>query len=77
MNTLVSKDEPLRTSLAHVGYLILKELEAAEGGRISLDALWQKLGTREVREYRPIMFALVFLHAVGAVDFRAPYLYCA
>jgi hypothetical protein len=36
MNTLVSKDEPLKTSMPYVGYLVLKKLEKTEDGRLSL-----------------------------------------
>ncbi|MEZ5325939.1 MAG: hypothetical protein R3F19_12865 [Verrucomicrobiales bacterium] len=73
MNTLVSKDEPLRTSLVHIGYLIIKELEKAQDQRLSLGELSLKLRKKQVVEYRPIMFALLFLHVTDVIDFHAPY----
>jgi len=72
---LVSKDEPLATSMPQLGYLILRELEGAERNRISLTTLMSKLRKRGVTQYRPIMFALMFLYATGAIEFKAPYVY--
>ncbi len=73
--TLVSKDEPLRTSMVYIGYLILKRLEKASEARLSLPELAKHLNAHGVNEYRPIMFGLVFLYSVGAIDFKAPYIY--
>ncbi len=73
--SLVSKDESLTTSMAHVGYLILKEFEKAEENRLSLTAITSRLKQKKITQYRPIMFALIFLHVSGAIDFKAPYIY--
>jgi len=73
--SLVSKDEPLTTSMIHLGYLILKELEATGENRISLTRITSQLKRKKVAQYRPIMFALIFLHSVGAIEFKAPYIY--
>ena len=75
MNTLVSKDESLKTSMPHVGYLVLKKLEKAEGGRISLAEVAQHLGKHGITKSRPMMFGLIFLHLAGLVEFKAPYIY--
>ena len=73
--SLVSKDEPLATSMVHIGYLILKELETTEESRVSLTTITSKLKKKKITQYRPIMFALIFLHTVGAIEFKAPYIY--
>jgi len=73
--SLVSKDESLTTSMAHVGYLILKEFENIGEDRVSLTVITSRLKQKKITQYRPIMFALIFLHVAGAIDFRAPYIY--
>jgi hypothetical protein len=73
--SLVSKDESLTTSMAHIGYLILKEFENAEEDRLSLTAITSGLRQKKIIQYRPIIFALLFLHVAGAIDFKAPYVY--
>lgn len=75
MNTLVSKDEPLKTSMPYVGYLVLKKLEKAKAGRLSLAEISQDMTKQGVTKSRPMMFALIFLHLAGLIDFRAPYIY--
>lgn len=75
MTSLISKDEPLKSSMLHVGYLILKRLDKAQDGRLSLSEIASDLGKRGVNRSRPIMFALIFLHSVGVIDFKAPYIY--
>ncbi len=75
MTSLISKDEPLKSSMVHVGYLILKRLDKAQDGRLSLSEIASHLGKRGVNRSRPIMFALIFLHSVGVIDFKAPYIY--
>lgn len=75
MNTLVSKDEPLKTSMPYVGYLVLKKLEKTEEGRLSLAEISHHLTKQGVTKSRPMMFALIFLHMAGLIDFRAPYIY--
>lgn len=73
--SLVSKDEPLTTSMVHIGYLILKELESTGEARVSLTTITAHLKKKKITQYRPIMFALIFLHSVGAIEFKAPYIY--
>lgn len=75
MNSLVSKDESLETSIVHVGYLVLKKLEKADGGRLSLAEIAAYLAKNHVNKSRPMMFALIFLHMAGIIDFKAPYIY--
>jgi hypothetical protein len=75
MNSLVSKDEPLRDSMVHVGYLILKCLERAKDGRLALTELAAQLRKHKVDKSRPMTFGLVFLHLAGLVEFKAPYVY--
>lgn len=73
--SLVSKDEPLVTSVAHIGYLVLKEFEVVKKDRLSLTSVTARLKKKNIFQYRPIMFALMFLYVAGAIDFKAPYIY--
>jgi len=73
MNTLVSKDEPLKTSLVNVGSLVLKELGKAEKKRLTLPALFKALEKRDVTAYRPVIFGLIFLDSIRAIEFEAPF----
>ena len=75
MTSLVSKDEPLKTSMVNIGYLVLKELAKQEDKRISFLDLAEKLKHKGITEHRPIMYALIFLHTSGSLEFKAPYLY--
>lgn len=75
MISLVSKDEPLKTSMVHVGYLVLKKLESTKEGRLSLTEIAIHLAKHGVTKSRPMTFALIFLHLVGIIDFKAPYVY--
>ena len=73
--TLVSKDESLKNSMPHIGYHILQCLQKAESSRASLVEVMGFLKKHHIDDYRAIQFALIFLHSVGAIDFRAPYLF--
>lgn len=75
MNSIVSKDERLKTSMVHVGYLILKKLERTSDGRLSLSEIAAHLADHGIRRSRPMMFALIFLHSAGIIEFSAPYVY--
>jgi hypothetical protein len=75
MSTLVSKDEPLKASMVHVGYLILHKLDRTKDGRLSLTEISNHLSKHGINKTRPMTFALLFLHLAGAIDFKAPYIY--
>lgn len=75
--TFVSKDEPLSSSMVHVGYLVLRELQSNPQKRTTLTSMMAILRRKRITHYRSIMFGLVFLHSVGAIEFRAPYIYLA
>jgi hypothetical protein len=75
MISLVSKDEPLKSSMVYVGYLILKQLDKAKDQRLSLTEIAAYLTKRNIKKSRPMMFALIFLHTAGVIDFKAPYIY--
>ncbi|CAD75554.1 MAG TPA: hypothetical protein DDX19_23980 [Rhodopirellula baltica] len=73
--SLVSKDELLTTSMPHIGYVILKQFEATGGSQLSLTEITSNLKRKHITGYRPIMFALIFLHLAGIIEFRAPFVY--
>ncbi len=72
--SLISKDEPLATSMVHIGYLILKQLESTDQERLSLASIMFELRKKKITHYRSIMFGLIFLYTSGAIEFRAPYI---
>lgn len=71
---LISKDEPLKTSMVNVGYLIVKQLETKKNGQASLTEVTGALMKQGISRHRPITFALCFLHMAGVIDFTPPYL---
>lgn len=73
--SLVSKDESLIESMPHVGYLILKLLEKENRDRVTIGEIANHLRKHEVTAYRPMMFGLIFLHTIEAIDFKEPYIY--
>ena len=72
---LVSKDEPLQTSMPNVGFLVLRYLEKQPDKRATLGSIAKELRRHEVSHYRPLIFGLVFLHSIDALSFEAPYFY--
>jgi hypothetical protein len=75
METLVSKDENLKTSMVYVGALVLKALEKAPEGRLTLPAIAKALKPHGINKSRPLTFSLMFLHLADLIDFQAPYIY--
>jgi hypothetical protein len=75
MESLISKDEQIKTSVVYVGYLILKELRKNKDEKVSIFDLTEVLKKRNITHYRQIIFALMFLHSCGIIDFREPYIY--
>jgi hypothetical protein len=75
MESLISKDEQIKTSVVYVGYLILKELRKHKDNKVSIFDLTDMLKKRNIVHYRQIIFALMFLHSCGIIDFREPYIY--
>ncbi len=75
MESLISKDEQIKTSVVYVGYLILKDLKKHNDNKVSIFDLTEMLKKRNVVHYRQIIFALMFLHSCGLIDFREPYIY--
>ena len=72
---LVSKDEPLQTSMPNVGFLVLRYLEKQPDKRATLGSIAKELRRNEVFNYRPLIFGLIFLHSIEALSFEAPYFY--
>lgn len=75
MESLISKDELIKTSVVYVGYLILKDLKKHNDNKVSIFDLTEMLKKRNIVHYRQIIFALMFLHSCGVIDFREPYIY--
>ncbi len=69
---IVSKDEILKDSMPYVASIILRILNKQNDLEISFLKLIAELHKQGVSRYRPILFALSFLHSLGAIDFTAP-----
>lgn len=74
---LISKDEQLKNSVVYVGYLILKQIKQNKQNKVSIFELAAELNKKGIIHYRQILFALLFLHACGLIDFKEPYIYKA
>jgi len=72
---LVSKDEPIHASMPNVGFLVLRYLEKQPEKRATLGSIAKELRKRDMNQYRPMIFGLVFLHSIDALSFEAPYFY--
>ena len=75
MSTLISKEEEIKTSVVYVGYLVLKQLSRKEEGKLSIFELVEELKKKNITHYRQIVFALLFLHSCGIIEFTEPYIY--
>jgi hypothetical protein len=75
MQTLVSKDEEIKSSAVYIGSLILKKVQKAENGKVSIFDIAESLKGYKIYNYRQIVFSLMFLYSCGIVDFKAPYIY--
>jgi methylase of polypeptide subunit release factors len=73
MTALFSKDEPLKTSYPHVGFLILKVLRQRGTKRTSIYDIAERLRTEGVRHNRQLIFGLLFLYSTGLIVFNPPY----
>lgn len=72
--SLISQEQDVRDSSVYAGYLILKELKKVE--RMSIFDLHQALRTKDRGfTYSNAMYALIFLHMNGLIDFDEPYIY--
>jgi hypothetical protein len=71
---LISKDEPLKTSMVNVGYLVLKHLQATSNGAASLSDIASSLKKHGISRHRTITFALCFLYMAGTVDLLPPHI---
>lgn len=71
---IISHDQSIKLSSVYLSYIILKILKGKE--RISILELYSALKKKDISfQYKPTMYALVFLHMSGIVDFNSPYIY--
>ncbi len=75
MGTLISKDEEIKSSVVYLGYLILKALKKEKDDKISIFEVVNALKKNGIVHGRQFMFAMIFLHSLGLIDFKAPYIY--
>ena len=75
LGSLISKDEDIKSSVAYLGYLILKELRKKKDDKISIYDVAKTLRKNGIIHGRQLMFSLMFLYSLGIIDFKAPYIY--
>jgi hypothetical protein len=70
---LISKDEELKTSYPHVGYLILRHLRRDPDRKSSIYQVAERLRNDGIKHTRQVILGLLFLHATGLIEFNAPF----
>jgi hypothetical protein len=71
--TILSKDQDIKTSYIYGGYLIIKMLKRASGGRLSFYEISDELGKNGLKHYRQQFFCLMFLYSTDIISFHEPY----
>lgn len=73
---LITKDENIKTSPPYIGYLILKVLNRESENKVSIFDIITKL-KRDliIIHYKQVVYALIFLHMSGVINFSSPYIY--
>lgn len=74
-NSLITKDEDIKTTPIYVGYLILKIIKSGKNDKISIFEIAESLRRNKIVHYRQIILALTFLYTAGIIDFSDPYIY--
>jgi hypothetical protein len=73
MPGLLSKDEDLYKSAPAIGASILRMLSQSPDSRVSIFDIAKQLRHRTGGSVRSIYYAMLFLYALGIVDFNEPY----
>lgn len=72
---IISKDENIKTSAVHLGYLILEQLKKKNRDRISIFEITENFEKHDIFNYREIVSGLMFLYSCGIIDFKEPFIY--
>lgn len=76
MNTLIARDENIKSTTVYIGYLILRALKRSRQRKITIfDAVETIRNEHGFVHYRQLMFALSFLYSTNVIDFVEPYIY--
>ena len=76
MNSIITKDEEIKTTPVYIGYLILKILKNKKDDKVSIFEVTEKIKKElKVIHYRQIVLALTFLYSTGIINFTEPYIY--
>jgi hypothetical protein len=75
-NNIITKDENLKSTPVYIGYMILKILKKSGEDKISIFEVTEKLKKEiKVVHYNQFLLALIFLYAIGTINFTDPYIY--
>lgn len=76
MNSLITKDEIIKTTPIYIGYLILKILRSKKDDKVSIFEVIEQLKKElKIIHYRQIILSLTFLYTAGIINFTEPYIY--
>ena len=73
MPSLFVKEERIDASPVVVGYRILKELNDKSTSRMSIFDLASRFQKEPWYSPKNLYFGMIFLHAIGALNFEPPY----
>lgn len=71
---LLKKDKDIKESFIYGGYVILRKLRRAKGGRVSFYDISAELAKEGIIHYRQQFFCLMFLYSCGIIVFKEPYI---
>jgi len=74
MASLFTKDEDLLKSAPFIGSEILKQLQGADDGRISIFDVAKNLRKKNNIPARSIYYGMLFLYSLDIIEFDEPYL---
>lgn len=66
----MAKSNVLQSSVMYIGYLILKEIQKHENGKVSIYDVSKALKKNGIFSSRQVILGLSFLYSVNIVDFE-------
>ncbi|MDD6467029.1 MAG: hypothetical protein PUF50_02485 [Erysipelotrichaceae bacterium] len=67
---MMAKSNVLQSSVMYIGYLILKEIQKHENGKVSIYDVSKALKKNGIFSSRQVILGLSFLYSVNIVDFE-------
>ena len=74
MPSLFLKDESVEKAPAIVGFEVIRYIRSFREGRVSIFDVVDRFKREKWFSFNSLMYGLIFLYAVGLLDFEEPYL---